>query len=182
MSVYEQPLSPFQDDLFLRATRGDHALDEPAPAPASPATRHAPGRRSRPGLTGARPRHGLVARTVAGGVLVAAAVAAGAIGLGVAGERTATHPGAAAVPASTTPLPATRPRPHAPPQRVSHPRPRQHAPAPAHPHPRRAARSAAPVRLAHPQAAPRPVMRRAPTPAAPGRTRATSSFSEEFSP
>jgi hypothetical protein len=37
MSVYEQPLSPFQDDLFLPATRRDRALDEPAPAPASPA-------------------------------------------------------------------------------------------------------------------------------------------------
>jgi hypothetical protein len=48
MSVYEQPLSPFQDDLFLRATRADHALDEPAPqrpagrAPAVRAPRPAP--------------------------------------------------------------------------------------------------------------------------------------------
>jgi hypothetical protein len=176
MSVYEQPLSPFQDDLFLRATRGDHALDEPAPVPATPVSRHAPGRRSRPGLTGARPRHGLVARTVAGGVLVAAVVAAGAIGLGVAGERAATQPVASAVPASTIPLPATHPRPHAPPQRDSHPRPRHRAPARPRPH------RAAPVRPARPQAAPRPVVRPAPAPAAPSRPRATSSFSGEFSP
>jgi hypothetical protein len=182
MSVYEQPLSPFQDDLFLRATRGDHALDEPAPAPASTATQHAAGQRSRPGLTGARPRHGVVARNVLGVVVVVAVVAAGAIGLGVAGERAATHPVAAAAPASTTPLPATRPRPHAPPHRASHRRPRRHAPAPALAHPHRAARSAAPVRPAHPQPAPRPVARPAPAPAAPGRPRATSSFSGEFSP
>jgi hypothetical protein len=38
MSVYEQPLSPFQDDLFLRAPRRGHALDEPAPALAASTT------------------------------------------------------------------------------------------------------------------------------------------------
>ncbi|MEA2128114.1 MAG: hypothetical protein QOJ85_1005, partial [Solirubrobacteraceae bacterium] len=136
MSVYEQRLSPFQDDLFLRAARGDHAFDEPAPAPASPPApaQHGAARRSRPGLTGARPRHGAATRNAVAGTLVAAAVAAGAVaGLGLIDGGATSRPAAAAVrPATQTPLPATRPPRHAPPHRAARPQPpRRHVAHPA---------------------------------------------------
>jgi hypothetical protein len=182
MSVYEQPLSPFQDDLFLPATRREHALDEPAPAPASPAAQRPAGGRSRPGLTGDRPRHRFGARHVAGGALVAAAVAAGAVGLSMAGGGHAAPPPVAAVrPPEPTPLPANRPVRHAPPRHASRP-PARHDKA-ARPAPRPPQRRTAPVvRHPRPQPAPRQVVRTAHTRPVVSRPHTTSTWTEEFSP
>ncbi|MDP2709666.1 MAG: hypothetical protein Q8O56_00485, partial [Solirubrobacteraceae bacterium] len=87
MSVYEQRRSPFDDDLLRRAAHEPHALEQPVPdAPSTPpgCAASTSGRRSRPGLTGARPRS---SRRVPGVLVLVAAGAVLSIGASGALDR-----------------------------------------------------------------------------------------------